>query len=274
MMENNIKNKIKVLALDLDGTLTNEDKGITERTKKAIHYAIGRGIKIVLASGRPTIGITHVAEQLQLQELGGYIAGYNGGQITDCKTGEIVFESKLPKKCYSQICRLAKERGLDALSYDHKGVLTEAAENQYVLREAYNCGIPVTKVESLEETVTWDVVKFMLVGDVEKIARHLKFFQEKFEGLANVFLSEPWFMEFAAPGIDKAAGLKQLIDHLNITKDELCAVGDGLNDITMLGYAGHAVAMGNSCNEVMAIADFITKSNDEDGVAVFIEEFL
>lgn len=262
--------KIKALALDLDGTLTDSRKEVTERTCLAVGAAIGAGIKIILASGRPLIGIKGVADRLRLFELGGYIMACNGGQVVDCLTGELVFERLLPIGHYAAICGLARKHGLSALTYDGDGIVTEDESAEYVLREAYNNALPIRKVPRLEDEIREEVVKFMVVGEPGRISGALGAFRAALGDGVNVFLSEPYFMELTSKGIDKAYALEKLAGHLGISRGELCGIGDGHNDAPMLEYAGLAVAMDNACEEIKSIADFVTLSNDEDGVAEFI----
>jgi len=261
---------MKLLALDLDGTLTNSKKEITPPTLLAIEETIRRGVKIILASGRPVLGIKKIAQILNLYEKGGYIIAYNGGQIIDCLTNKVIFERLLPINCYNEICELAREFGVCALTYDEHGVVAESDDTAYVIKEAYNNSIPIRKVARIENEITPPVVKFMIVGEPEKISTALDEAQKRFKGRINVFLSEPYFMELTSPGIEKKSALKFLIEHLGIQREELTAIGDGLNDIPMLEFAGYAVAMANAYDEVKKIADYITLSNEEDGIADFL----
>ncbi len=265
---------IKALALDLDGTLTNEKKEITARTKQAVSRAIDSGIAIILASGRPVLGIRAVAEALDLYSKGGYILAYNGGEIIDCKRNSVIFSQTLPIELYSDIVRVGREFGVHALTYDKKGVIAESADAPYVIKEAFNNGIEITTVEDLSLVLSDPVVKFMIVGDPIKISNALDYLKRKFSGKANVFLSEPYFMEITAIGIEKAKALTRMIEHLKIDQTQLAACGDGLNDLSMLEYAGLSVAMANAYEQVKLAADYITLSNKDDGVADFIEKLL
>ena len=262
------------LALDLDGTLTNSKKEITQATKSAVKEVISRGIHVILASGRPVLGIKPTAEALGLYESGGFILAYNGGQIIDCKTNEVIFERLLPMEYYGEICNLAREMGLNALTYDDFGVLAECDTARYVLKEAYNNSIPIKKVENLVKAVPSPVIKFMIVGEPDKIATCLPIAQKVFSGRINVFLSEPYFMELTFPSIEKASALGILMEYLKLDKSKLVACGDGLNDLPMLRFAGYAVAMENAYDEVKDVADYITLSNDEDGVADFLCKYI
>ena len=98
--------------------------------------------------------------------------------------------------------------------------------------------------------------------------------QEKFNGILNVFLSEPYFMEVTPLGIEKASALQTLLDYLGLTRDDLMAIGDGLNDIPMLKFAGLSIAMENAYEETKQYADDVTLSNDEDGVAAAVEKYI
>ena len=114
----------------------------------------------------------------------------------------------------------------------------------------------------------------MVVGDSSRISEALGYFQDALGDGVNVFLSEPYFIELTSKGINKAYALEKLTEHLGITREELCSIGDGHNDIPMLEYSGIAVAMDNANESIKSIADYVTLSNDEDGVAVFIHKHL
>ena len=145
----------KVVALDLDGTLTNSDKVITPRTQAALEEAARQGVRIVLASGRPTVGIQPLADQLRLGENGGCILSYNGGKIIDCQTGEVLVQHEFPPELIETVCTYARYWNVVALTYDQTGIVTEEPENRYVLEEARINGIPVRGVPDLPGAITW-----------------------------------------------------------------------------------------------------------------------
>ena len=122
----------KVLALDLDGTLTNNAKVITPRTKAALQAAADRGVRIVLASGRPTVGIEPLAKELELDRRGGCILSYNGGKIIDCKTGETLVQHEFPPELIDPVCTFARYWNVMPLTYDAKGIVTEDAANPII----------------------------------------------------------------------------------------------------------------------------------------------
>ena len=264
----------KLLALDLDGTLTNSQKKISDRNRDVLQKAIAQGVHIVLASGRPLIGIERVAKELGLYEKGGYILAYNGGHIIECKSGKTIIKKVLPMEYYHEICECGRMFDVNVLTYNEQGVLAESDTAEYVIKEAYNNSIPIIKVERLEEAILNPVVKFMIVGEPHKLTYAYKYMQESFKGKLSVFFSEPYFLEVTPLGIEKSSSLDGLVKYLGIKKEELLACCDGLNDISMLKYAGFAVAMGNAYEETKKYADYIAATNEEDGVAEAVEKFV
>lgn len=266
--------EIKLLALDLDGTLTNSRKEVSEKNKEYIWRAQSKGVSIILASGRPVIGIKKVADELNLWNRGGYILAYNGGQIIDCTTREDLIKQTISPEYFHDICTIISKFQVFPLTYNDEGVICENDDNQYVRKEAYNNGIKVIKVDSLERACVNPVVKFMVVGEPSELNRAYEYLKTLFEGKLNVFFSEPYFMEITPMGIEKASALSKLSDMLGYTSENMMACGDGLNDIPMLQFAGLAVAMENAYDETKAYADYISLSNEEDGVADAIDKFI
>lgn len=267
-------NDIRLLALDLDGTLTNSEKHVSHRNKKYIRMAQEKGVKIVLASGRPVIGIRNIADELDLWSRGGYILAYNGGHIIDCGSRSNVIKKTIPMEYVHDICSVINKYNVYPLSYDEMGVICENDTDQYVRKEGYNNSIPIMKVESLEKCIEEPVVKFMVVGCPEELNKAYKYLYKLFEGKLNVFFSEPYFMEITPLGIEKASALSCLADYMGISKEQIMACGDGLNDIPMLKFAGLAIAMENAYDKTKKVADYVVASNEDDGVAQAIQMFI
>ncbi len=266
--------RYSVLALDLDGTLTNAKKEITPAVKWAIQKAVNKGVAIVLASGRPIPGMAHVADELGLDKIGGYVLSNNGSKIVEWKSKKVIFEKTLPRQAVEESCFAAHKFGVTALVYDEKELYSEDPLARYVEQERYNNSAIANKVENLESAITWAPNKMMVVGEPEKLTPALDFLQQRLDGIASVFLSEPYFIEIAPEGIKKDAALGVLVQTLGTSLDQLMACGDGYNDIPMLECAGFAVAMDNAYLETKEHADWIAPSNEEDGVAVAIKKFI
>lgn len=263
--------KYKILVLDIDGTLNNSKKEITPKTKEAIADLQKKGVAIVIASGRPTYGIMPVARELGLEKTGGYILSYNGGKIINCKTEEVFYEKILPNGSIRRVAEMADKERCAVLSYDGDCVIATDVENPYVQLEAKINHLPIAPMKSFEEYDDMPVNKCLIVGDGEYLETIEADFVKAFPEM-NVFRSEAFFLEFVPQGIDKALSLSVLLEELGLTKEEMVACGDGFNDLSMIEYAGMGVAMKNAKQEVKDVADFITKSNDEDGVAYAIEQ--
>lgn len=266
--------KYKFLVLDLDGTLTNNKKEVTEHTRRTLIEAQECGIKIILASGRPTYGIAPIAEKLELKKYGGYILSYNGGEITNWQTGELMYENVLDADVLPYLYQCAKENNFAIVTYQGKYVLTEHPDDEYVLKEAILNVMETKKVDNFLDAVDFPVAKCLIVGEGTRLAVLEKRMYEVLKDRMGVYRSEPYFLELVPKGIDKALSLAVLLDKIGGTKEEMVAVGDGFNDLSMIQFAGLGVAMANAQEPVRQAADYITLSNEEDGVAAVVKKFM
>ena len=266
--------KYKLIVLDLDGTLTNSKKEITPHTLETLIKAQEMGVKVILASGRPTYGVAPLAEKLELGKYEGYILSYNGGEIIDWKTHELMYKNLLDHDVLPYLYQCAKDNDFAILTYDNEFVLTEKPDDEYVLKEARLNVMDIKKVDNFLAAITHPIAKCLIVGEPNKLAVLEKEMQAHLKDRMGVFRSEPYFLELVPKGIDKARSLAVLLDELGIQKEEMIAMGDGFNDLSMIQFAGLGVAMDNAQDIVKENADFITLSNEEDGVAYAIEKFI
>lgn len=228
--------KYEVLVLDLDGTLTNSRKEISEATKEGLLEIQKAGKIIVLASGRPVNGVAPIAEELEMHRYNGYMLSFNGGRIAKCSTGEIIYNRTLPPEVIRPIWEYAQTvPGLDVISYSDTQIIS---------------------------------------GDPSVVKTVIAPLQEQYQDLLNIYLSEPFFLEIMPRNIDKAYALQKLLSHLGLTAENMICCGDGFNDLSMIKFAGLDVAMANAQPAVKEAADFITYSNDEDGILHVIDLFL
>ena len=265
----------KLLALDLDGTLTNSKKEITARTRDTLVRAQReKGLKIILASGRPTYGVAPLADALELDKFGGYILAYNGGEIINWRTHEIMYKNLLDRDVLPYLYKCAKDNGFAIVTYENEYVLTENPDDEYVLKEALLNVMKIKKVDNFLEAVKHPIAKCLIVGEPVRLAALEKEMHEHLKDRMGVFRSEPYFLELVPKGIDKARSLSVLLEELGLSREELMAAGDGFNDLSMVKFAGMGIAMDNAQEIVKENADFITLSNDEDGVAYAVEKFI
>ena len=263
----------RAIALDLDGTLTNHDKVVTPRTRQALLKAQELGTVIILASGRPTYGIVPVAECLELEKRGGYILSYNGGNIVNAKTGEKLFSQFLPDAVIPILYKYAKEKNHALLGYAGNEIITEMPDDQYVKEESRINKMNIRRVDNLLDALEPHPTKLLMTGDPTDMLKAEEKLVEILGEKMDIFRSAPFFLELVPKGIDKAQSLLRLLSKINLTPADLIAFGDGYNDLSMLKLAGVGVAMANAAPEVRADADYVTLSNEEDGVAAALLHF-
>lgn len=264
----------RIIALDLDGTLTNHDKEITPLTLRTLLAAQEKGAIIVLASGRPTYGIAPLAQELQLDTHGGYILSYNGGKIVDWSKQQECFSQHLPQPAIPVIYEYAKLSGHALLGYAGNEIITEAPDDPYVKEESRINKMDIRHVDNLLQHIEPNPTKLLMTGDPAQMIQAEEDLSQRLSPYGmDVFRSAPFFLELVPKGIDKAQSLLRLLAKVNLTPADMIAFGDGYNDLSMLQLAGMGVAMANAAPEVRAQADYITLSNEEDGVAAALTHF-
>ncbi|MBD5479877.1 MAG: HAD family phosphatase [Lachnospiraceae bacterium] len=264
----------KILVLDIDGTLTNSNKVITPETKKSLMMMQENGHIIILASGRPSPGMMKYAKELALEKYGGYLLSFNGARIINCRTGDIIYQQTLPRFILPKIYHFAEENGCGLITYCGDYVVSGTGIDEYIELEARINGMPVREVEDFLHFIDFDVNKCLMTAPPEKAEKLTAVLQEKFEGVLSIYRSEPFFIEIMPKNIDKAFSLNRMLEITGLKKENVICCGDGYNDVTMVEYAGIGVAMANAREEVKAVADYITKSNDEDGLVEVIDKFI
>ncbi|MGL5893961.1 MAG: Cof-type HAD-IIB family hydrolase, partial [Bacteroidales bacterium] len=185
-----------------------------------------------------------------------------------------IYNKVLPDELLPQLYKYAKDHSFAILSYDNEVVVTEHPNDKYVEYESFLTKMEVRGVDNFLESVSRPVPKCLIVGDAEPLALLEKKMQSEIGDLMNIYRSEAFFLELVPLNIDKAESLARLLNHIGMNKEEMIAVGDGYNDLSMIQFAGMGIAMENAKPEVKEAANFITSSNDEDGVAAVIEKFI
>lgn len=265
--------KYKLLVLDVDGTLLNEAKEISKRTLAALLKVQQMGVRIVLASGRPTYGLLPLAKSLELGNYGGYLVSYNGCQIISAQNGEILFERRINPELVPYLEKKARKNNFALLTYHDDTLVTDSPENRHVQREAALNNLQIIREDEFSTGIDFAPCKCVLVSDDEEALIDLEaYWKKRLDGTMDVFRSERYFLEVVPCGIDKANTLGALLDMLKVKRDEVMAIGDGVCDVTMIQLAGMGVAMGHSPESVKACADYVTVSNEDDGVAQAVEK--
>ena len=259
--------KYKLLVLDVDGTLLNNQKEISPRTLAALLKVQQMGVHIVLASGRPTNGVMPIAEKLELNHYGGYILSYNGGQIINVQTGELLFEKRIDPEWIPYFEKKAKKNDFAIFTYHKDFILTDKPDNKYVIQEANLNKMQIVGVDNFAEAVDFPPCKCMLASDDEEALIGLEnHWKKRLDGVLDAFRSEPYFLEVVPQFIDKGNTLGVLMTKLSVSPEEVIAIGDGVCDVTMLQLAGVGIAMGNAEDSVKAWVDKTTRTRQPFGI--------
>lgn len=256
----------KVLALDIDGTLTDSRKNITPNTLAALHKAMDKGCNVVLASGRPTPGLNRYKNELELDKRGGFLLSFNGARLTECKSGKEIYSNTIKPELVAKLRAFIEGKDVGMMTYEDEGIVTDTRIDEYMVWEAKINGLNIKTVSSFKSYVTFPVNKCLMTAPDAEAFKLMNELIEEFGDELSIYRSEPFFVEIMPKNVDKAATLGILCEYMGIACKDLVACGDGYNDISMIEYAGLGVAMGNANADVKAVADIITKTNDEDGL--------
>lgn len=268
--------KYKIIALDVDGTLVRDSGDLSPIVRDALIRAQrDYNIRVVLASGRPTLGLLSLADELELARYSGYIMPYNGGRIYSARAlSAPVLTHSLDDAWISELYQMTRLHGASILSYSDAELLSEDIDSPYVQKEVAITKMPTRKLESFVNDVPRDLTKCLAVGGAECIAALESIARAQFVGRVDAFRSNPHFLELVPAGVNKGASLTYLLEKLDFDKSELIAVGDSFNDIEMIQLAGLGVAMANAHETVKQCADYVTVSNEEDGVAHLLSKYV
>ncbi|SDC57909.1 hypothetical protein SAMN05421734_11221 [Pelagirhabdus alkalitolerans] len=265
----------KMIVLDLDDTLLRDDHTISPKTKEVLIRAQEQGIKVVLASGRPTLAMRPYAEELKLDHYGSYILSFNGANVLNYRTDELVLNSTLTREQVNFLFEQSKIENTYIHTYIDDVIITEDI-NPYTQIESDITGLPIEKVDTFMDHVTKEPVKVLMVDEPKKLeAIQSKLIKEpSITDVFSVFRSKPYFLEFTEKGITKGTRLNQLAQSLGIKQEEIIAMGDSYNDLEMIEYAGLGVAMENAPDEIKNRSNLTTASNNNEGVSQVIEDYV
>lgn len=274
-MENTLrKSTYSLLAMDLDGTLVNGAKVITPRTLRALKEAQQKGVQIVISTGRPVEGAMHIVEQLEMTQRGGFLVSYNGALVHDCLTGDEIFSCPVPDRHIPFLLQRALENDCAFVVYQGDVVLTTDAASEYVRYSGRNNHLPVRETRDFLAEANPPFYKGLIVGEPSQMPSLRDRLTEEMRGELDFCLSEPFFLECVAPGVSKMGGIEAVLRRTGIPIEQVIAIGDSDNDVSMIQKAGLGVAMGNARENAKLAADAVTASNEEDGVADIIERYL
>ena len=264
----------KLIALDMDGTLLDEEGQISTRNRQAIAAARAQGVKVVLASGRPVAGLMPYLQSLGITGSDEYVLSYNGSLVQSVGSGQVLASRLLTGADASALAQTASELRVNVHAFSHRQGLITPRNSRYTELERSLNGVSLTELDFATLPVEEPILKVMMVDEPPRLAEAIARLPAELHQRYTVVQSTPFFLEFLHPESNKGSGVAALADHLGLAREQIICVGDAGNDLHMLHYAGLGVAMGNASAEIKAQADFVTLSNEEDGVAHVIERFI
>ena len=274
---------IKAIILDIDGTLTNSEKIITPETKKALLAAQKMGIRLALASARSDNGLKRFGRWLDFERNEGIYICYNGGLILNSGTGEVYFEKTMP----AELCREILEhlKSFDCIPMINKGpymylndvyrkIRVAGKETDIIQYETRSNEFLICEQKDLAAFVDFPLAKILAAASDDYLREHADELGAPFAGRAKTGLTAPFFYEFNAKGVDKAAAIEKAFPALGISPDEMMAFGDAQNDLSMISYVKYGIAMGNAVRELKDAAFDVTDDNDHDGIAKALYKYI
>jgi hypothetical protein len=269
----------KMIAMDMDGTLLTDNKQITERTKKVINLASKKGVKIAVCTGRIFASARIYAEAIGTKTP---VIASNGAYIRDKDTNKVIYEKYLKTNEVLRLAELTKGYGFYPHFYTYNTIMSEKMVFSSKNYNEWNKVLPddakinIVICSSLKDKVleyNGKIIKMVVASDEGIRINELR---NKIQNESNlsVVSSFPNSFEVMPYGTSKGNGVKILADKYNISPEEVICVGDSENDISMIQYAGLGIAMGNATEDVKMAADYITDTNENEGVAKAIERFV
>lgn len=269
----------KLVAIDLDGTLLNTNKEISDRNKKVISLAKEKGVKIIICSGRVYTGARLYAKQLGLTDP---IIACNGAVISENIDGRVIYSNNLNIEDCLKIVEICNKYSIYYHVYAGDTMFTEKLGFTSLKYFEKNKQLPpedrvdIVVVKSMVDklnTIPDQVLKFVVVNDDIELLRKIRSEMEQITSI-DIMSSNYDNFEVMNKGVNKGAALKKLSAFLDIPAAEMIAIGDNENDMTMFEYAGLSIAMDNGEDFAKEAAQYVTASNNEDGVAQAIERFI
>ncbi len=262
--------RIRLLALDLDGTIVSGPNGITERVRGAVRQAQASGVVVTIATGRMFRSARRFARQLNVTAP---IICYQGALVRDPETAETLHSRVLPVGPALEVVAFAKARDLHINAYVDDELYMESItpEGQFY---ADTSDVPIQLVDDLADAVHRGTTKLVMVTDEERVPSVVDDLEERFGSVLAVTRSHPRFAETIGQDVSKGEALRLVAEALTIPIEATMAIGDNLNDLDLVTAAGFGVAMGDGDPRVRAAADWVTTSYADDGAAVAIERFV
>lgn len=262
----------KLMFVDLDGTLLRDDKTVSQYDIEAIHLARKSGVRVMIATGRPTVGADKYLADIGFQE-GDFLISNNGATILSLPDLEIKDLKTISVSEHRSIDAFLREQGLEHYSFDTTYCLSERL-HEYTEWEQKANGIEVKLVDFSKMEDSIQLLKIMAFGSPPAIEAAMQAVPDNIRQNYAVVRSADILLEFLHPSATKGNAVKTIANWLRVKREDVICIGDSGNDLDMLAYAGLGIAMENAKPDVHAAADKITGSNEESGIAQAIKKYV
>ncbi len=270
------KLNVNLIALDLDDTLLNNNRQISDENVAALQECVEKGIYVVLCSGRAEDGILPFVRRLDIagKQAGKYLIALNGCSIYDMHSRQQIFSNYVDPEILLYVHGEAKKLGLETEVYKNS-VIYYSKATPWTLRDVELCNLKGEQPDDYEAFIKNGSPKMLVPGDPEVIQELQKKLKENLGNKAEIFTSKPYFLEIMPPNAGKGEAIIWLAKNAGVDPKNTLCFGDSMNDENMIRKCGYSVAMCNGLDYIKKLATFVSeKSNDESGVADFIEKYV
>jgi Cof subfamily protein (haloacid dehalogenase superfamily) len=265
----------RLLALDLDGTLLTSSNRVTPYTLAVLHRAVDTGIKLVVATGRVTYMFRSLVTDVPINAPQ---ITCNGAIIYDIRDNSIIQQLLLPEEIIISLLKTLRELGLYCCYYSDQRLYIDAAlaiqSHHSPSPQQRRTNVPISISKDVAEYASLPCIKIAAYGDEYTLQQKRLVIKDRLGGQVYITQTAENCLEFLHPHVSKANALRTILNNYGIAAEDVIAFGDNPNDVEMLQLAGVGVAVANAHQEVKEAANYITQSNDQDGVALAIERFL
>lgn len=265
---------IKLIALDIDGTILNSHQQLLEEVKTTLQQKRKEGVRIVLCTGRPEMGVMPLLQEIGLTTEDDYIITFNGAIVQNVATKEVLIEHTLSIDDFYRFAYLSQKLNIHMHTEDKDHLYTFNRDiSEYTVYESSLTKMPLHYRAINEMPMDMEISKMMFIDTPEKLNHAIQHIPSHYFDEYELVHSMPFFFEILNKKATKGNALKDLAEKLNIKQEEVMAIGDQMNDKSMIEYAGQGIAMGNAVEAIKNIAQHVTKTNDEAGVAYAIKKW-
>lgn len=264
----------RLIALDLDGTLYNDRKEITPATLNALRDAQDRGVRLMISSARPVPGLYRSRDALDMMRHDGILMAYNGGRILTARDNQTLFKDAIPLPMAQAMLKKLEALPVTPILDDGKIFYVTDPAAYKVEYECKNNDMICECVPNLADFIDFAPAKILMSVQPDKIAQVQRAIAQMLPAGLIVVQTAAFYLEIIPKTVGKGCALLKVCDLLQIDRAQTIAFGDSENDISILRAAGQGVAMGNAAEDVKAAADFVTLSNNADGIAAALNALL